>query len=65
MLLCDKGREILTGTSTLFIQFREALLAMEGKAGAKGLAAESTLYARFAPEVTGFCKLRVTTICSQ
>ena len=33
---------ILVDTSTRFIQFREALLAMKGKADAKGLAAENT-----------------------
>ena len=43
LLLCDKAREILAGTSTRFIQFREVLLAMEDKVDAKGLAAESTL----------------------
>ena len=43
LLLCDKAREILANTSSRFIQFRDVLHAMEGKANAKDLAAENTL----------------------
>ena len=42
-LLCDKAREILADTSSRFFQFREVLLAREGKMDAKGLAEENTL----------------------
>ena len=38
-----KAHEILADTSSRFIQFREGLLAIDGKADAKGLAAENTL----------------------
>ena len=43
LLLCDQAREVLADTSSRFGQFREVLLAMEGKADAKGLAEEMTL----------------------
>ena len=43
LLLCDQAREVLADTSSRFGQFREVLLAMEGKADAKGLAEENTL----------------------
>ena len=42
-MLCDKAREILPETSTRFVQFREVLLAIEGKADTNGLAAENSL----------------------
>ena len=42
-MLCDKTRETLADTSSRFVQFREVLLDMEGKADAKGLAEENTL----------------------
>ena len=43
LLLCDKAREILADTNSRFIQFREVLLAMDGKADDEGWAAENTL----------------------
>ena len=43
LFLCSKARETLANKSTHFIQLREVLLAMEGKADAKGLEAENTL----------------------
>ena len=43
-MLCDKAREILADTSSSFSKFREVLLAMDGKADAKSLAAENTLF---------------------
>ena len=49
--MCDKAHEILADTSSRFIQFREGLLAIDGKADAKGL--------------TVFCKLQVTTMYSR
>ena len=35
LLVCDNTREILADTSSRFFQFREVLLAMEGKADAQ------------------------------
>ena len=43
LLLCNKARESLADTNARFVQFREVLLAMEGTAGANGLAAENSL----------------------
>ena len=42
-MLCNKARESLADTNARFVQFREVLLAMEGTAGANGLAAENSL----------------------
>ena len=43
VLLCDKACEILAETSSRFTQFREVLVAMEGKVDGYGLTAAITL----------------------
>ena len=42
-MLCEKARKILADTSVRFGQFREVLLAMEGRADVKRLAVEMLL----------------------
>ena len=42
---CDKAYDILADMSARFVQFREVLLAIEGKADASGWAADISLCA--------------------
>ena len=61
----DKTFETLADMSARFVQFREVLLAMEGKANANGRAAEISLCARLAPRVYEYCRRQDTTTLSR
>ena len=61
----DETFETLADMSARFVQFREVLFAMEGKAKANGRAAEISLCARLAPRVYGYCRRHDTTTFSR
>ena len=62
---CDNAREILVDMSAHFIQFREVLLAMEGKAEANGWAVQMSFCAQLAQRVNGCCRMEHTITFSR
>ena len=62
---CDKAYEILADINVRFVQFRQVILAMEGKADTNGWTVEISLCARLAPRVNGCCSMQDTTTFSR